>query len=159
MISLPKIATEWQRFDELSPAALYEMLRFRQQVFVVEQRSPYPDLDGLDQGAWHLLLRAEGTLAGCLRLPPPPGLRIGRVAIAADLRGHGLGRRLMTEALAFCRTQYPDVPVLLTAQTYLVTFYRSFGFEPIGEPYDDFGLTHVNMELRPPQSPEGDRNR
>ena len=70
MISLPKIATEWQRFDELSSAALYEMLRFRQAIFVVEQRSPYPDLDGLDQGAWHLLLRAEGrwqAACGCRR--------------------------------------------------------------------------------------------
>ena len=57
---MPKITTQWQRFEELSPDALYEILRFRQSIFVVEQRSPYPDLDGLDQEAWHLLLRAEG---------------------------------------------------------------------------------------------------
>jgi ElaA protein len=56
---MPEIATEWQRFETLTTVSLYELLRFRQKVFVVEQRSPYPDLDGLDQEAWHLLLRAE----------------------------------------------------------------------------------------------------
>ncbi len=81
---MPKITTQWQRFEELSPDALYEILRFRQSIFVVEQRSPYPDLDGLDQEAWHLLLRAEGELVGYLRLIPRP-LRIGRVAVAAPL--------------------------------------------------------------------------
>jgi ElaA protein len=144
---MPKIAMEWQRFDALTTDALYDLLRFRQSIFVVEQASPYPDLDGLDQSAWHLLLRAEGTLGGCLRLIPPP-LRIGRVAVAAPLRQCGLGRRLMNDALSRCRDHYPEAPVALTAQAHLVPFYRSFGFEPSGEPYDDFGVTHLDMELR-----------
>jgi ElaA protein len=139
---------EWRRFEELTAGELYELLRFRQRIFVVEQRCPYPDLDGLDQNAWHLLARAEGVLAGCIRLIPRP-LRIGRVAVAARLRRRGLGRSLMEEALSRCREDYPGLPVVLTAQTYLVSFYRSFGFEPVGEPFEDFGLTHVDMELRP----------
>jgi ElaA protein len=151
MISMPKIApkisTTWQSFAQFSATELYEMLRFRQSIFVVEQGSPYPDLDGLDQSAWHQLLRADGELSGYLRLLPPP-LRIGRVAVAAPLRRHGLGRRLMDEALLRCRQHYPELAVTITAQTYLVSFYRSFGFEPIGEPYDDFGVPHVDMELR-----------
>jgi ElaA protein len=84
---MPEIATEWQRFETLTTVGLYELLRFRQNVFVVEQRSPYPDLDGLDREAWHLLLRAEIALAGYLRLIPRP-LRIGRVAVAAPFRRH-----------------------------------------------------------------------
>jgi ElaA protein len=143
----PRISIKWQRFEALTVDELYELLRFRQSIFVVEQRSPFPDLDGLDQGAWHLLLRAEGELAGYLRLIRRP-LRIGRVAVAAPLRRHGLGRRLMEEALLHCREHYPGQPVVLTAQIHLVPFYRSFGFEPTGEPYDDFGLTHVEMQLR-----------
>ena len=143
---MPKIVTQWQRFDQLSPAALYEVLRFRQSIFVVEQRSPYPDLDGRDQGAWHLLLRAEGALAGYLRLMQVP-VRIGRVAVAADLRRRGLGRRLMEEALLFCRERYPGLLVALNAQAHLVPFYRGFGFEPTGEPYDDFGVMHVEMRM------------
>jgi len=143
---MPEPATEWQKFEQLSMAALYELLRFRQSIFVVEQRSPYPDLDGLDESAWHLLLHVDGALAGYARLIPTP-LRIGRVAVAAELRRHGLGRRLMEEALLFCRAQYPGRPVVLTAQAYLVPFYRSFGFEPAGEPFDDFGVAHVEMGL------------
>jgi ElaA protein len=107
----------------------------------------FPDLDGLDQEAWHLLLRAEGALAGYLRLIPS-ALRIGRIAVAAPLRRRGLGRRLMDEARARCHEHYPGLPVALTAQSHLLPFYRSFGFEPTGEPYGDFWLTHVDMELR-----------
>jgi ElaA protein len=54
----------------------------------------------------------------------------------------------MEEALSRCRQDHPDLPIALTAQTYLASFYRSFGFEPTSAPYDDFGLTHVDMELR-----------
>ena len=146
MSSMPEVATEWQRFDQLGGDTLYDLLRFRQAIFVVEQRSPYPDLDGLDQSAWHLLLRVDGVLAGYARLVPTP-LRIGRVAVAAELRRHGLGRRLMEEALLFCHAHYPGMPVALTAQSYLVSFYRSLGFEPTGAPFDDFGVAHVDMGL------------
>ena len=149
MTTMPDVKMEWQRFDQLSANELYEVLRFRQDIFVVEQASPYPDLDGHDQGAWHLLLRIDGALSGYLRLIPAPSpVRIGRVAVAASMRGRGLGRRLMDEALLFYRAQYPGLPVMLTAQTHLVPFYRSYGFEPSGAPFDDFGVAHVAMELR-----------
>src|SRR5271170_6003401 len=147
--SLPKIATQWQRFDELSLGALYELLRFRQQIFVVEQRSPYPDLDGLDQPAWHLSLRANGALAGCLRLLPPNHaagkVRIGRVAVAIDLRRRAFGRRLMAEALSFCDKRYPGQPIVLSAQLRLESFYQSLGFYATAAPHDDFGVAHVEM--------------
>ena len=148
--SMPEAETEWQSFDQLTSDKLYELLRFRLNIFVVEQASPYPDLDGLDQGAWHLLSRVDGALGGYLRLiPAPPSAKIGRVAVAAAMRGRGLGRRLMEEALRFCSTRYPGLPVALTAQTYLGSFYQSYGFEPTGAPFDDFGVAHVAMELRP----------
>jgi ElaA protein len=146
--SMPEPVTEWQEFAQLSAAALYELLRFRQGIFVVEQASPYLDLDGLDQEACHLLLRVDDLLAGYARLIPRP-LRIGRVAVAAGLRHRGLGRRLMDETLLFCRAHYPGLPVTLTAQAHLVPFYRGYGFEPTGEPFDDFGVAHVDMRLRP----------
>ena len=151
MTSMPEVAMEWQSFDQLTADKLYELLRFRQDIFVVEQASPYPDLDGHDQGAWHLLLRVDGALTGYLRLiPAPPPVRIGRVAVALSMRGRGLGHRLMEESLLFYRAQYPGLPVVLTAQAHLVPFYRSYGFEPTGAPFDDFGVAHVAMELRPP---------
>ncbi len=145
----PGITIEWRRFDQLSAAALYEMLRFRQQIFVIEQRSPYLDLDGFDQSAHHLLLRIEGTISGYLRLMPPADreavVRIGRVAVAAGLRRQGLGRRLMTEALSFCRERYSGHAIGLSAQCHLVGFYRSFGFAEFGTPFDDGGIPHIEM--------------
>lgn len=138
--------TEWRSFAELSAPLLYDLLRFRQAIFVVEQRCTYPDLDGLDERASHLLLRRGGELAGCLRVVPSAAeIRIGRVAVAASLRRCGLGRRLMTEALDFCRMRYPTLPVMLSAQHHLVGFYASFGFVVSSEPFDDFGLTHIDM--------------
>jgi len=147
-VTSPAFSMQWRRFEALTLDELYELLRFRQSIFVVEQCSPFPDLDGLDQEGWHLLLRAERALAGYLRLIPSP-LRIGRVAVAAPQRRQGLGRKLMEEALSHCREHYPGQLVALTAQMRLVPLYRGFGFEPVGEPFDDFGLTHIDMQLRP----------
>jgi ElaA protein len=142
---------DWYRFGDLSAALLYEALRFRQGIFVVEQASPYPDLDGQDERAQHLLLRVDGALAGYLRLIPDPGdkrVAIGRVAVAALLRRRGLARLLMDNALARCPRDYPDCTVTLTAQTYLAPFYETIGFRATSAPYDDYGVAHVEMALR-----------
>jgi ElaA protein len=138
---------EWRDFADFSAAQLYEVLRFRQAIFVVEQRSPYADLDGLDQRAHHLLLRSIGTLAGYLRLIPHPDkqVAIGRVSVGAVWRGRGFARILMTKALARCRRDYPDFAVTLSAQEYLVPFYGALGFVPISVPYDDYGVPHIDM--------------
>ena len=141
---------EWRSFDELPAPLLYELLRFRQAIFVVEQSCAYPDLDGRDGHAEHLLLRVEGELAGYLRLiPSPDGARvaIGRVAVRLEHRGHGLARRMMQDALARCRRDYPDRTVTLTAQTYLAPFYESLGFRATSAPYHDYGLSHIDMSL------------
>ncbi|MGH7046701.1 MAG: GNAT family N-acetyltransferase [Stellaceae bacterium] len=147
---MPDLALEWQGFAQFSPPELYALLRFRQAIFVVEQASAYPDLDGLDANARHLLLRADGELGGCLRLVLSPLLRIGRVAVAPALRGRGLGRRLMDEALRRCHVDHAGQPVVLTAQAHLERFYASFGFVTTSAPYDDFGVSHIDMQLPPP---------
>jgi ElaA protein len=140
----------WYGFGELTPALLYELLQFRQAIFVVEQNCAYPDLDGLDQQAEHLLLHVEGHLAGCLRLIPFPDerkVKIGRVAIGETERGKGLARDMMREALARCRRDYPDCEVALGGQTYLAPFYESLGFVVTSVPYDDYGIPHIDMVL------------
>ncbi|HEV2335610.1 MAG TPA: GNAT family N-acetyltransferase [Stellaceae bacterium] len=142
------VKLEWMSFGDLSAALLYEVLRFRQAIFVVEQASPYPDLDGQDERAQHLLLRIDGMLAGCLRLIPFPDdkrVAIGRIAVAVALRRQGLARLLMAEALGRCRQDYPDCIVTLSAQTYRSPFYESLGFRATSAPYDDYGVPHVEM--------------
>ncbi len=131
-------------FDALTSREAYALWRLRQDVFVVEQHSPYPDLDGRDLAAdtTHVLLEVDGTLAGCARVLTEPGrFRVGRVTLSAQVRGGGHGRALVAAALAACG----DAPVVLDAQTYLVDFYSSFGFVVDGEEFDEDGVLHVPM--------------
>jgi ElaA protein len=144
------ISLEWHRFDELPAALLYEVLRFRQAVFVVEQVSAYEDLDGRDQAALHLLSYIDGTLAGCLRLVVEEDrVRIGRLAVARQYRGRGLAQRMMAEAFARIGRDHSPCPIAISAQSYLVPFYAGLGFAPNSPEYDDGGVPHIDM-VRPP---------
>jgi len=140
------ISFDWLHWTDLSTAQLYELLRFRQAIFVVEQASPYADLDGRDAEAQHLLVRRGAELIGCLRLiAPDPLVRIGRVAVKPEERGHGLARAMMQAALQRAAEVYPHRDVGLSAQTYLVPFYQSFEFVAVSAPYDDCGVPHIDM--------------
>jgi len=140
------VTLRWHHWAELTAAQLYELLQFRQAIFVVEQVSPYPDLDGRDARAQHLLLHRTDELIGCLRLiEPDPLVRIGRLAIKAGERGRGLARLMMEAALERAAAVYPHRDVGLSAQTYLQPFYQSFGFAASSAPYDDHGVPHVDM--------------
>jgi ElaA protein len=136
----------WLGWAELTAPLLYELLRFRQAIFVVEQASPYPDLDGRDARSQHLLLRGGGELIGCLRLvEPDPLVRIGRVAVGAGARGRGFARMMMEAALQRAAQSYPHRDVALSAQVYLEPFYQSLGFVAVSAPYDDCGVPHIDM--------------
>ena len=147
----------WKQFEQLTVFELHEILAARQAVFVVEQKCPYQDADGLDQESWHLIGRdynyhlvayARITFPGT-RFPEPS---IGRVLIIKAARGMGLARLTMQEAIAKGRQKYPGQNIRLSAQTYLQNFYRSLGFEPFGESYDEDGIEHVDMMLFTPQT-------
>jgi ElaA protein len=154
------LSWRWSQFDALSPAELYAILQLRQMVFVVEQRCPYLDADGLDRGAWHLRgWRADPVEPGSDRLLAayvrilPPGLKypepsIGRVATHPEVRGTGLGKLLMAEAIRRVESVAPDSAIRIGAQRYLERFYQEFGFRVASEPYDVDGIIHVEM-LRP----------
>jgi ElaA protein len=141
-----EITFDWLEWRELTATLLYELLRFRQTIFVVEQSSPYPDLDNKDERAQHLLVQQGTALIGYLRLiAPDPHVHIGRVAVAPDKRGRGLARAMVEAALERAGQVYPHRDVALSAQTYLEPFYRSFGFVAVSAPYDDFGVPHIDM--------------
>jgi ElaA protein len=144
----------WKPFDALTARELYAILALRGEVFVVEQRCAYLDPDGHDPAAWHLWTDdSAGRVLACARVFPPgvkyPEASIGRVVTAASVRGTGLGRALMAQALEKLFHACGDVPVHLSAQAHLERFYASFGFERVGEPYDEDGIPHVGM-TRPP---------
>ena len=147
---------QWLRYDQLGLDDLYDALALRSRVFVLEQ-GPYLDPDGLDRQAWHLLGRdASGALVAYLRLLDP-GQRydepsIGRVVIAADARGTGLGRALMGEGLSRCAQVWPGRAVRISAQAHLQRFYGTLGFDAVGEPYLEDDIPHIEM-LRQPDRP------
>ncbi|WP_214402842.1 GNAT family N-acetyltransferase [Pseudonocardia lacus] len=137
---------------DLDPRTLYDILRLRVEVFVVEQKCPYDELDGrdLEPGARHFWLGGHGDpepVLGCLRLLDEPGgdLRIGRLCSARSARGRGLGRQLMEAALA----EVGDRPCVLDSQEHLADFYRAHGFEVTGPAYDWDGVAHVPMRRGP----------
>jgi ElaA protein len=142
----------WQDFADFDAASLYAMLRFRQDIFIVEQNSAYPDLDGLDPFCKHLLVRdANGVLAAYLRARGPDGGHpafIGRIAVAPAWRGTGLGRQVVAAGLGYLGQRHPATPVRIGAQQHLARFYGGFGFVAEGEPYDDGGIPHLTMWLR-----------
>lgn len=140
----------WYAFNELPASLLYDLLALRSSVFVVEQQSIYLDADGLDRQALHLIGQDQsGSPAACLRLLPP-GLKyrepsIGRVIVAPAYRGEGLGVELMRRGLQRSDALYPRMGNRLSAQYYLLDFYRSLSYVPVGEPYDEDGIPHIEM--------------
>ena len=131
--------------DGLGARTAYDVWRLRQQVFVVEQDCPYPDLDGrdLEPTARHVVLLDEGdVVVGTLRvLDDGNWARIGRVVVAPSARGRGMAAVLMDEAMALCG----DREVRLDAQTGLTGFYEGYGFEVTGPEFDEDGIMHVPM--------------
>lgn len=147
-------AIDWRlwRWNEWSNDLLYAALKLRSDIFVVEQRCVFPDMDGLDPACSHLCGTGPGgELLAYARLLDPgvkyPQASIGRVVTAAAARGRQLGRALMIEALRLSRERHPGVAIHLGAQQHLGRFYGSLGFVQLGEPYLEDGIWHIDMRL------------
>ncbi len=143
----PALRRSWGK--DLDAATLYELLRLRVEVFVVEQSCPYPELDGADLRAQtrHFWLEgADREALATLRLMEenPQGrtvFRIGRVCTRAGERGRGHAARLMEAALA----DVGEYPCRISAQTYLVDMYARHGFVADGQEYSEDGIPHTPM--------------
>ena len=138
-----------KRFEELTTPELYEILRCRSEVFVVEQNSVYQDLDNEDKNATHVYVENSGKILAYLRVIDPgikyPAASIGRVLTMKDARGKGLARLLMNEAIKIAKGIAPAIEI--EAQAYLREFYTSLGFvETSGEFVLD-GRLHISMRL------------
>jgi ElaA protein len=141
-----------KKFDELNPLELYNVLRLRSEVFVVEQNCVFLDMDNKDQQCYHLMGSHENELVAYVRLLPP-GLAygevsIGRVVSAPQYRGTGAGKLLMQKAIATAIELFGQQPIRIGAQLYLKNFYSSLGFEPQGDIYMEDGIQHIIMLKR-----------
>ena len=143
------IQWELKKFDALSPHELYQLLRLRSEVFVVEQNCVFLDMDNKDQQCWHLLGWRGNLLAAATRLVPAglsyTEMSIGRVVSSPLARGEGIGRELMKESISACHQLFGHHPIRIGAQLYLKKFYTSLGFSAEGEVYLEDGIEHVEM--------------
>ena len=136
-------------FDQLNTAELYALLKIRQEVFVVEQNCPYLDADDYDQKALHLWGEFKGEIVAYCRIFAPAikydEASIGRVLSNNHYRGYNLGRILMRNAIATIESRFRTKNVRISAQDYLLKFYREFGFEDTGKKYLEDDIPHTEM--------------
>lgn len=147
------IQWKWYKFAEFTGDELYDILRLRQLVFVVEQKCAYLDCDGKDKEGHHLVawITENGVAkpVSYLRVLPPDTDEelpsIGRVVNHPESRGQGLGKEAMRRGLVYLKKAYPNRPVRISAQQYLINFYQNIGFKSASEPYDEDGIPHREM--------------
>ncbi len=136
-------------FNELTTSELYQILRLRSEVFVVEQDCVYQDVDDKDQQATHLFITNNNKVVAYTRLFAP-GLyfdtaSIGRVVSASDYRKDGLGHQLIDVSIKAIQQKFNTSIITISAQTYLKKFYESHGFIKEGLEYLEDGIPHIKM--------------
>jgi ElaA protein len=139
----------FKSFNELTAIELYEIMRLRSEVFVVEQDCVYLDADRKDEASFHFAgWDAKNLVAYCRILPP--GLAydmpsIGRVVTSPLYRKTGSGRKMMELAIQKTNVQFGTREITIGAQLYLKEFYGSLGFSQVGGPYIEDGIPHIKM--------------
>lgn len=148
------INIDWKikTFSELTTPELYEIIKARVNVFVVEQDCPYPDLDDYDQKAVHLWAERDGEVLAYCRIFDK-GIKyretsIGRVVTTENGRGTGLGKQLIKYALDVIQNRLGTSEVRISAQDYLLKFYSDFGFQDTGKKYLEDNIPHTEMERK-----------
>lgn len=146
------MAIQWKikPFEALSVNELYDLLKLRSEIFVVEQNCVYLDLDGKDKVALHLFAEFEGKVVAHARLFKPgisfDNASIGRVVVDANYRDRKWGHDLMREAIAGIAQYYGESKITIGAQLYLKKFYESHGFVQSSEMYLEDDIPHIEMK-------------
>ncbi|MDX1592166.1 MAG: GNAT family N-acetyltransferase [Balneolaceae bacterium] len=138
----------YEQFEDIPVRTLYDILKLRQDIFIIEQDCIYEDIDRLDLHSSHLVLFDEESLAGYSRLVPPgvkyDDISIGRIAISQDYRNRGLGKELVQRSIRIAESA-GFKRIRIEAQTYLNEFYRELGFRSDGDEYILDGIPHREM--------------
>lgn len=136
-------------FEELTNKELYDLLRLRSEVFVVEQDCIYPDIDGKDQMALHVVGTKNGEIVAYARIFKPGDYAyeasIGRVVVKKNQRKFGYGKDIMKEAIHGIHEHFNEGVIHVSAQMYLERFYHELGFEQAGDGYLEDGIPHIGM--------------
>ncbi|MFV8374273.1 GNAT family N-acetyltransferase [Flavobacterium sp. LB1P71] len=146
------MALEWKikPFEALTVHELYDILKLRSEIFVVEQNCVYLDLDGKDKLALHLFGEFEGVIVAHARLFKAgisfDNASIGRVTVAANYRDRKWGHDLMREAIAGILSHFGESKITIGAQLYLKKFYESQGFVQTSEMYLEDDIPHIEMQ-------------
>ena len=136
-------------FSELDTEDLYQILRLRSEVFVVEQDCVYQDLDNKDQNAIHLYCKENSEIVAYTRIFKAGDYYenpcIGRVVVSKKDRGNDLGKKIMIDSMEYIKQNIKGEKIELSAQKYLDKFYKDLGFYKIGEDYLEDGIPHQRM--------------
>ncbi|HPW97154.1 MAG TPA: GNAT family N-acetyltransferase [Flavobacterium sp.] len=146
------MATEWKikRFQALSLEELYQILKLRSEVFVVEQNCVYLDIDDKDQKALHVFGQIDEKMVAYARLFNRndyfENASIGRVVTHPDFRANKIGHQLMKQAIEAIDNHFGEKQITISAQLYLKKFYESHGFEQTSEMYLEDDIPHIEMK-------------
>lgn len=138
-------------FDDISPKEMYQLLRLRIEVFVVEQNCVYNDCDGKDLLSHHLLVKESGDIIAYLRIIPKgisyDEVSIGRVLVDKDNRSKKIATKMIVTAIEFIEQELCEDNIRILAQSHLYGFYKSFGFKKIkGKDIClEDGIPHIEM--------------
>ena len=136
-------------FSELDTEDLYQILRLRSEVFVVEQDCVYQDIDNKDQNAIHLYYKENDQIVAYTRIFKAGDYYenpcIGRVVVSKKNRGKDLGKKIMIDSIEYIKQNIKGEKIELSAQKYLDKFYKDLGFYKIGEDYLEDGIPHQRM--------------
>ena len=138
-------------YNDLSKDNFFDILKLRIEVFVVEQCCYYQELEDEDKEAFHVSIYNDGIIVAVGRIIPNlhnKEVKIGRIAVKMEHRKKGLAYKMMKDIMNFISKKYKNFSVLISAQTYLIEFYQSFGFKEIGNTYLEDGIEHINMVLK-----------
>ena len=136
-------------FSELDTKDLYQILRLRSEVFVVEQDCVYQDIDNKDQNAIHIYYKENDQIVAYTRIFKAGDYYenpcIGRVVVSKKNRGKEIGKKIMIDSIEYIKQNIKGEKIELSAQKYLDKFYKDLGFYKIGEDYLEDGIPHQRM--------------
>ena len=139
-----------KKFSELSSEEIYNILKLRSEVFVVEQNCVYQDIDEKDKKATHLFLEKNNDIIAYTRIFKKGDYyeenpSIGRVVVSKKERGKNLGKEIMLNSIEFIKKELEGRKIELSAQKYLDKFYKDLDFYSEGEDYLEDGIPHQRM--------------